>query len=108
MSVLLPGPNCLCRPGIERHLVGVVYCFFQPNRAGRRVDYIDDLGEQLGRVLIAGLLGERDGTTQLSRRGVLVAALASLQPFLDYLRELGLPGVMRDLRVDASGQRLVL
>src|SRR6185437_6834152 len=54
---LLPGPDCLGRPGVERHLVGVIDLLLQPYGAGRGIDDVHDLGEQLGGAVVAGLLG---------------------------------------------------
>ena len=49
--------------------------------------------------LVAALVGQLDGPSELERRGREVALLASLEPLLDALRELDLAGVVRDLPV---------
>jgi hypothetical protein len=62
----------------------------------------------MGRVLVAGLVGECHRPAQLGGRGVLVACLARLEPVLDDLGEFGLPGVVGDMAVDPGGQRLLI
>src|SRR5260370_21863031 len=105
---LFPRPDRLGRPGIESHLVDVLDLLAQPDRPGLHVDDVDHLGQQLGRVFVARLVGQRHGPAQLGRRGFLVALLTGLQPVLDGGGELGLAGVVRDPRVDLGGQGLVV
>jgi hypothetical protein len=62
----------------------------------------------MGRVLVAGLAGECHRPAQRRGRGVLVACLAGLEPVLDSLGKLGLAGVVGDMAVDPSGQRLLI
>ncbi len=107
-SGLLPDPDRLGRSGVERHLVRVGHLGLEPDGPGGRVDDVDHLGQQLGGVLVGGLVRERDGAAQPDGRGVIVARLAGLESVLDGLGELGLPGVVGDMPADPGGQCLVL
>jgi hypothetical protein len=107
--VLLPDPDRLwsiwCR---ERHLVRVGHLGLEPDGPGGRVDHVDHLGQQIGGVLVAGLV-LRAPPPGLAWQGcVLVARFAGLEPVLDGLGEFGLPGVVGDMPTDPGGQRLVL
>jgi len=102
----LPGPDRLGRSGVQRHLVRVSDFGLEPDGPGGRVDHVDHLGQQTGRVLVAGLVRERYRPAQRGGRGILVACLAGFEPVLDGLGELCLAGVVGDIGVDPRGQRL--
>ncbi len=104
----LPDPLGDRRAGVQCHLVDRLDLAFEPYGPGHRVIDVDHLREQLGGVLVAGLGGQRDRPAELGRGGLHVAGLAGGQPLLDRGRQLGLPGVVRDLRVDPGGQRAVI
>ena len=79
----------------------------EPHGAGVLVVDVDHLAQPGGGLLVAGLGGELDRAAELGGRGRGVARGLRGQAFLDRLGQLGLPGVVRDLRADPRGQRLV-
>ena len=97
---LLPDPGRLGRSGVECHLVCVGHLRLEADGPGGRVDHVDDVGQQAGGVLVAGLVRERHRPAQPGGRGVLVACLAGLESVLDGLGEFGLPGVMGNRRAE--------
>src|SRR5947208_16046557 len=80
----------------------------QPYGSGRGIVDVDHGGEEPEGSVVTALAGQPDGVPELERGGRLVAGLTRLQSVLDALRELGLPGVMRDRAVDLGGEPLVI
>ena len=98
----------LGRRGVQRHLVRLVDAALEPNRTGldrRRCRPPCAAGWWPPRCPVCRPAVRRDPAW--SSPG-LVAGRLGRQPVLDRLGELGLTGVVRDLRVDPGGQAVVV
>ena len=94
--------------GFEGHRVLFCNALFQADGSFFGVFDIDDAPQQLGRGLVAGVVGDLDGFAQQRGGFFGVAASLGVKAGLDGLREFGLAGVVGDDAVDAGGLALIV